>query len=268
MGVVSVKGSPGATTAGLGIAAGWPTGAGVLVEADPAGGDVAARFGLGAGPGVASMAVAARHRDRAVVDASGWARLLPLGVQVVPAGAGAAAGAALSALAGHGRRLLSTLAAGGVVVVDAGRWWPGSPADELLSACAVVLLVARPVLEQVRQCEVRVDGLRRLVPDVRLLLVAGRGGWPAGEVGAVLGLPVAGVLPVDEQGAGVLAGRLVPRGGWAGGGVWSWARLPLPRACHSVALRLAGTAPPGLPDGGGAVGRVPVWRTPLEREVA
>jgi hypothetical protein len=219
----------------------------VLVEADPAGGDLAARFGLGPGPGLASMAVAARHNDESP-EPSSWARVLPLGVAVVPAAPGAAAAAALAALAGHGSRLLTVLAdSHPVVVVDAGRWTHGSPADELLSQCQVVLLVVRPVLEQVRQCEARVGPLRRLVGDVRLLLVEAAGGWPAAEVGAALGLPVAGVLPEDVQGAGVLSGRLVPRNGFRARGLSSWVRLPLPRACHSLARALApdphGTAP-------------------------
>ena len=243
IGVVSAKGSPGATTAGLGLAARWPAGPGVLVEADPAGGDLAARFGLAQGPGLASMAVAARHGDQSP-DPSTWTRTLPLGVQVVSAAPGSAAAAALSALAEHGLPLLTVLAgAYPVVVVDAGRWSPGSPADELLARCQVVLLVARPVLEQVRQCEALVGPLRRLVGDVRLLLVEERGCWPGAEVGAVLGLPVAGVLPDDVEGAGVLTGRLVARNGFRARGLSSWTRLPLPRACHSLARALAPDPP-------------------------
>jgi hypothetical protein len=238
IGVVSAKGSPGATTAGLGLATRWPVGPGVLVEADPAGGDLAARFGLAQGPGLAAMAVAARHSDQPP-DPASWTRALPVGVHVVPAAPGGAAAAALSSLAGHGLPLLKVLAgAYPVVVVDAGRWAPGSPADELLSHCEVVLLVARPVLEQIRQGEALVGPLGRVAGDVRLLLVEQRGGWPAAEVGTALGLPVAGVLPDDGQGAGVLAGRLVPRHGWRTRGWSSWSRLPLPRACRSVACAL------------------------------
>jgi hypothetical protein len=243
IGLVSAKSSPGATTSGLGLAARWPTGPGVLVEADPAGGDLTARFGLAQGPGLAAMAVAARHSDQRP-DPATWTRVLPLGVSVVPAAPGGAAAAALSSLAGNGNRLLTVLAGGyPVVVVDAGRWAPGSPADELLAHCEVVLLVARPVLEQIRQCEALIGPLRRLVGDVRLLLVEQRGGWPAAEVGAALGLPVAGLLPDDVEGAGVLCGRLVPRNGFRARGLSSWTRLPLPRACHSLARALAPDPP-------------------------
>ncbi len=45
--VASVKGSPGVTTLCVALAACWPDPAGaIVVEADPAGGDVAMRFGL------------------------------------------------------------------------------------------------------------------------------------------------------------------------------------------------------------------------------
>jgi hypothetical protein len=145
---------------------------------------------------------------------------------------------------GSGRSLLSALAdAYPVVVLDAGRWTGGSPADELLSACQVVLLVTSSELEQIRQCQARIGALRSLVGEVRLLLVQVRGGWPAGEVGQVLGLPVAGALPVDGRGAGVLSGRLVPRNGWRAHGPGSWVRLPLLRACHSLARALASESP-------------------------
>ena len=264
VGVVSAKGSPGATTLGMGVAARWPGGPGVLVEADPAGGDLAARFGLAQGPGLAAMAVAARHSDQRP-DPATWTRTLPLGVHVVPAVPGGAAAVAVSALVGHGNRLLEALAgAYPVVVVDAGRWAPGSPANGLLAHCQVVLLVARPVLEQIRQCEALVGPLRRLVGDVRLLLVGERGGWPAAEVGAALGLPVAGVLPHDVEGAGVLTGRLVPRNGFRARGLSSWTRLPLPRACHSLARALAPDPPaseepkaPAAPAPAGADGSTP-----------
>jgi hypothetical protein len=74
---------------------------------------------------------------------------------------------------------------------------------------------------------------------VRLVLVGERGVWPPGEIAAALGVPVAQVVPVDRRGAGVLAGRMVPRKGWTSAG---WTRLPLLSACHTLARRLAGDA--------------------------
>ena len=56
--IVAAKGSVGVTTAALTLAAVWPEGRGapVVVECDPGGGDVAARFGLEVIPGVVSLA--------------------------------------------------------------------------------------------------------------------------------------------------------------------------------------------------------------------
>ena len=221
--VVSAKGSPGVTTLGLGLAARWPHPEAVLVEADPAGGDLSARFGLPHEPGLAAMALAARHRDTQQ-DPVEWLQQLPCGVGVVLAPPGAAARASVSALASRGVPLLKQLAGERAVVVDAGRWEPESPAGPLLAAADVVLLLARPSLEEIGQAQARARALRQLAGDVRLVLAAGRGRWPAGEVAAAVGLAPAGVL----------AGRLVPRRGWGRSGWSSWTRLPLLRACHSL----------------------------------
>src|SRR5436305_6058470 len=58
--VGSVKDAPGVTTLAVGLVAGWPQPGAVLVEADPDGGDLAARFGHHPDPGLMSFAAAAR----------------------------------------------------------------------------------------------------------------------------------------------------------------------------------------------------------------
>ena len=61
--LASAKGSPGVTTATLALAATWP-GRALLVEADPAGGDVLAGYGRGElppAPGLLELATAARR---------------------------------------------------------------------------------------------------------------------------------------------------------------------------------------------------------------
>jgi MinD-like ATPase involved in chromosome partitioning or flagellar assembly len=223
------------TTLALGLAARWPRPDAVLVEADAAGGDLAARFGLHHEPGFAAMALAARHADSQRRPQT-WLQRLPCGVDAVLTSPGEAASASLAALDRQGPATLRLLAAEHpAVVLDAGRWRPGSAADPLLGAADVVLLVARPELDEIRQCDVRLPALRRVGGDVRLVLVGERCDWPSNEVGAALRVPVAEVLPVDRHGAGVLAGRMVPRKGWDSIG---WTRLPLLRACHGLARRL------------------------------
>lgn len=273
--VVSAKGSPGVTTLGLGLAARWPHPDAVVVEADPAGGDLSARFGLAHEPGLAAMALAARHRGEQL-DPSQWWQGLPLGAAVVLAPPGAAARASVEALASRGVPLLKQLAAEhAVVVVDAGRWEPGAPTNPLLAVADVVLMVARPNLEEVGQAQARAASLRQQAGDVRLVLAGGRGPWPPGEVAAAVGLapagvPPVGVLPEDRRGAGVLAGRLVPRRGWGRSGWSSWTRLPLLRACHSLARWLdssvhASTPPAAVPPEATSEGPTPSPPAPRRR---
>src|SRR3954469_9876747 len=79
----SLKGSPGVTTFTVALAANWPVALRrLVVECDPAGGDLAQRFGLAASPGLLSLAAAARRPVDADVAWS-HAQPLPGGVQVV-----------------------------------------------------------------------------------------------------------------------------------------------------------------------------------------
>jgi hypothetical protein len=255
--MVSVKGAPGVTTLALGLAARWPQPGTVVVEADPAGGDLSARFGISHDPGLAAMALAARHTGR-VPEPAAWSQRLPCGVEVVLAAPGAAASASLAALATRGGDLLRALAGDRTVVVDAGRWQPDSPATPLVAASDLVLLVARPRLDGVRQCQARAGALAAHCRDSRLVLVGEPKPWPASEIAAVVGVPLVGVVPVDRRGAGVLGGELVPDRGWDRDGWRSWTRLPLLRACHSLARHLASRAsspPTGIVSS--AAGRVP-----------
>lgn len=240
--VVSAKGSPGATTLALGLAAGWPQRAAALVEADGAGGDLVTRFGLHHVPGLATMALVARDLTRPPRPDQ-WVQALPCGVEAVLAPPGPAAAASLSTLNVRGGQLLRLLAVGrSAVVVDVGRWRPGSPADPLLAASDVVLVVIRPVPEEIRQLAERLPGLRERVAEVRLVLVGERGPWPPREIATGLGVPLAATLPIDRAGAAVLAGRAMPRRGWRSTG---WRRLPLLRACHSLARHLVANVHPG-----------------------
>ena len=79
----SLRGAPGVTTATLVTAAVWPAGRRVrLVEADPAGGVLAVRYGLSPSRGVASLA-ATRRSTPGLLDAH--SQTLPGGVQVLAA---------------------------------------------------------------------------------------------------------------------------------------------------------------------------------------
>jgi MinD-like ATPase involved in chromosome partitioning or flagellar assembly len=79
----SLKGSPGVTTLTCLVAAKWPSAPGpVVVECDPAGGDLAARFELSSRGGWASLAAALRREgSRATVDEH--LQRLPGGLEVI-----------------------------------------------------------------------------------------------------------------------------------------------------------------------------------------
>ncbi len=100
----SVKGSPGVSTFSLALAARWPGAAKrVLVECDPAGGDLAARYDLALLPGLVSLA-AARRGSGAATGADGeslWShtQVLPGGLPVLVAPPGGEQ--ARAALASH-----------------------------------------------------------------------------------------------------------------------------------------------------------------------
>ena len=233
--LTSVKGSPAVTTTAVGLAARWPDPGAVVIEADPTGGDLAARFGHHFEPGLATMALDSR-RNSGTLDPQAWLQTLPCGAEALLAAPGASAAASLAELAGRLPQLIAALAVDRpAVLIDTGRWQENSVTGRLLNTADAVLVMAHPAIEGIRQLQVRTAALRALNRDVHLVLV-GEGPWSPREISTTLGLPVVGCLPVDPRGAGVLSGRLKPRKGWQSA---AWTGLPLIRACRGLAGRLA-----------------------------
>ncbi|NNJ61907.1 MAG: hypothetical protein HKP61_13380 [Dactylosporangium sp.] len=250
----SVKGSPGVTSLATALVARWPAGGGLVVEADPTGGDLAFRFGHHREPGLSVLVADARGGmlGRDLVD---YAQCLVTGVPVVFAPADQCGDGRLDApgeaaqavrlLAGSGIGILRAAALSRLVVVDVGRLTWDSPAWPLLGAADVVLLLVAAGLEGLDAVQVRrtrlmaAAGLRRRP----VLVLVGQPPCPLGEIARVVGWPVAGVLPVDARGAAVLAGRARPG--------WGWTRLPLLRSARSLALALQDV--PALPPAAAAV---------------
>lgn len=243
--VAAAKASPGVTTTAVALAAVWPRPRAVLlVEGDPAGGDLAARFGLGSEPGLVTLA-AARRAAAAAATVAAHAQALPGGLRVV-AGPPAAEQAA-AALGLLGPELLAGLAGleGIDVLADLGRLDPASPALPVARAADLLVLVARPVLAELQHLAWRAAALREGCRALALLLV-GSGPYPPGEVAKALGVEVVGTLPADPHGAGLLGG--VPAGA---------ARLrqaPLVRAARTLVDALVPrlVPPPGTAAGGAA----------------
>jgi len=225
----SGKGAPGVTTVATATAARWDrTAEPLLVECDPAGGDLAARFQLVPAPGLAS-AVA----DTSTVGVSlGW-HSQPLPIDALPAllapASDAAASVAVQAAVDTG--ILTRAAGYRPVIVDAGRLQFASPALGLAKAADVVVVMSGDRIDDLAHAAATIDLLRQNgAADVRLLLRL-RGGIPARRIAAELHIAVVGDVPSDATGAQILSGRAAPGR--------AWTRLPLARVGRTLALVLA-----------------------------
>lgn len=234
--ITYVKGPGGATTAALAAALAAPAQARpVLVECDPAGGDLMHRHHLAARPSVVDLAAAARG------PVAGTSEVFTAGVQelrfrdrtvevvVAPAG-GAQTRAALPELTRPGQPVLNP--PDRLVVADCGRLDAGSPARPLLAASDVAMVLARARADELAHLrEHLADLLDGTIGRLVVALTPG-GSYTAGEVADWLTryvaeelardpevLMVTGPLPHDRRAAGVLAGDLT-----AGR---RWRRLPL-----------------------------------------
>ena len=204
--VCSFKGSPGTTTTALALAARW-TGGGrsVLVECDPAGGDLLARFRLETSPGLVTLAAAVRRSaDPGVV----WQHVQELpGGQLVVVGPPSAeqATAALGEVATNvGALRRAADEPDTVVVADCGRIDAGSPAVAMVQQADVTVLLARATDDALAHVATRLPVLAKWSSRSCFVLVGN--GYPTAEVAATLGVPVSVGLPHDPKGAAVLAG--------------------------------------------------------------
>jgi len=237
----AVRSSPGTTTAAL-LVAGSAESA-VLVEADPDGGVLQARFGLAREPNLATFAAAARAGTPP--DVTDHTQMLPGGLPVVTSPASADAAVATWHGAGPAvSKALRAVAAERMVIVDAGRFTPTSPHSALLDTADAVVLVIRPVLEDLNALAHRRDALLERAGDLRLLVI-GDQPYGASEIQHRLELPVLGVLPSDPRSAGAFAGtKALASSRWL-------RRSPLTRAVRAVVENLvAGStepSPTGVP---------------------
>jgi hypothetical protein len=194
--VIGTKGAPGATTAVLALALGWPARV-LVVDADPAGGDVvpgwlAGRAGLDRG--LLGFAAATRHLDASAVgelsaalagqlvgipEAPNMAVLPGLGHAGQAAAVGAGGWVRLSAAVAD-----TPAARWADVLVDVGRICAGTPWP-LLAAAEAVLLTVRPTVRGCHHAGHAIAGLYAGVGGLDRvgLAVCGPGPYPAGRSG-------------------------------------------------------------------------------------
>ncbi len=260
--LTSGKAAPGVSTAVWALGLAWP-GDVLLADADPAGGDLAAGLLAGRAPagfGLLSWAAAARGEVPAIKGAAllaGHAVAVPerAGLWLLPGVADAVAGRSLTART-WGQLALALEASSAVsgrdVVVDAGRL-AGVTTDNgaLFHAADRVLVAVRSSVRSVHAAGQAVTRLRAVLGDLGAVsaLVIGDGPYPAGEIAAALGIPVAGSLPADRRAAGVLIdGALMP---WP-----RLARSSLLRAATGLARDLTASARAGAQSNGTTVAQV------------
>lgn len=224
------RSSPGVTTAALALGAVWPR-AGrepLVVEADPDGGVLVARYGLNAHPNLTELAGRSRAGLRPN-DAWDHAQHLPGGLAVVVAHPSAEQTHA--ALRTGAARIAQHLAAveHTDVLLDAGRLGPSSPSVAMLEGAALTVVVLRPRLDEVTALSQRLPSLRER-GTVVAVLVGSKPYGPA-EVASTLGIDVLGVLADDAAGA-----RAVSTGTRGGR---RWRQGALVRSARTVAEALA-----------------------------
>ena len=196
----SLKQSPGVTTLALALTAVLSErSAGVtMVEADPAGGDLAASIGFPSDPGLVTLAAEAR-RAGAWPDVTGHCVPLASGGQLV-AGPDDA-GQATAAIAHLGARLVAALRTASThSVVDCGRWAPGAPTDRIMRDADRVVVGLHPTVSGVSHLLAAAGSLARLAPGKLSLFLASSHPYGADEVTEATDLPVDVVLPIDRRG--------------------------------------------------------------------
>ncbi|MFD3313018.1 hypothetical protein [Streptomyces sp. NPDC058694] len=187
------KGSPGVTTAAVALAAVWPRRV-LLAETDPAGGDLvyrsAAAHGGPLNPNTGMLSIAATAR-RGLVPDQLWDHVQPLsgGLEVLVGLGNAEQAAGLAGLWPTLGRAFAQLAdsphAPADVIADCGRISGDTPAVEMFSQAALVLLISRTEPEAIAR-----------VRDRAAALSAKLHGGARGA--ATLGTPLIGVVLITD----------------------------------------------------------------------
>lgn len=206
--VCSVGGAPGVTTVACLLGALSPPAApAVVAECDPAGGSLAARFGLDAERGMTSLVLAARAdgvgRGAGGPDIDPHVQLLPGGLEVLVGPPGPDAARLVDAELAAGPGMLATRD----VVVDGGRLLAGAPGQQGLLAEAGAVVVVVPDDPAAAATLATLSGrLRRQCRGALGLAVVSERPATAADVSEVVGLPVAAVLPDDRGAAAIVRG--------------------------------------------------------------
>lgn len=232
----SQKGSPGASLTALAVAGSWPVREGrqcLLVEADPAGGSIAMRYGLTREPGLLTLASAVRHGSATTDEILEHAQVLPGGLKCVVAPEHSSSVDAVFKSAGAALGKIFSASTDLDVIVDVGRLSSRSTASVLAGFADTLFMVARPCVDQI-------------VPGAEILKSSSVGRWcligekpySAEHVAESFGIP-AFVIADDPRGAQMLE---------SGGSSKKLKRSALMRTARELAETIDGAVNPSAPE--------------------
>ena len=234
IGLVSAKGSPGATTAALAFTA-TAGQRGLFVELDPSGGSVECWTGMTGEPGLVQAANALR-RSAEPEAVTGPVIEAPPGVWSVLAPSSGTM--AESTITSAGDRLVTACSQlDREVVVDGGRWARSQPTAHRMAGCDVIAVVCAPTVAGVEAARGLAEPLTSTTESPVVLLLVGDRPYTPAEVATAVAVPVAGALPWDRRAVGVLLS--------AGAGR-AWSRTPLARSAQSILDTLRSFATVGV----------------------
>lgn len=266
--MMSAKGSPGVTTTALALAMTWPRDV-LLVEADPAGGDIMAgyvRAELASDRGLAHLAISARHDRLAEELAAQVIDLAPKGGGtsrlLVPGLTDPAQAPGVDQAWPRLARFFAELAGPRAkvprdTILDCGRLTVPYPPVAAFREADVLLLVVRTNLRSASAAAPIVETIRRGLthqggdPDRLGLLLIEAGEYRPGDMSRGLGAPVVASMPWRDREATTLSDGL----GRLGAG------STLLRSARSAGEAIMASVVRG---GNGALrGAPPPWMSPL-----
>lgn len=205
--VASVKGSPGVTTISCLLGATWPDpNRVVVVECDPSGGDLAARFSLSSRRGWTTLAASIRRRGPGGPLAE-HLQELPGGLRLLVSGRDAD-GASLRLAPAFTSRGPQFSDGPWDAVVDLGRVLPdGGREAAWLEIADAILLVLRADAASVLRVKERTDEDAFGSSREKIQLVTVGPGYSADEIERFVFLPVVAHLPWDTKSARLLSGQ-------------------------------------------------------------
>jgi MinD-like ATPase involved in chromosome partitioning or flagellar assembly len=195
--LMSAKGAPGVTTAALCLA-GTQSPDALMIEADPAGGDLECWSGPHGEPGLVTLATSLRPGLTGGQVQSHAVEAVPGVRAVVAPTTGTAASAALTTAGEWMGAALDGV--DGTVFADVGRWSPTQTTASRVAGADLVLIVCRPTLDSIEHARDLVAAAAAAVESpIALVLVGGDQPYGPNEVARALGVPVVGSLPWEPR---------------------------------------------------------------------